>query len=209
MLKHVGRMAHNKRRVIVAYKVLPGEPDYCVVVTTENLEASDHDTLIKLVESSAGQEADDLATVMMRTQLSDGSNMLARFHTTGKMVKVKTADVEMIPNQNTSIRLNELNEAIATQRGVTVADLAVKGPDGQTVQPASAQPAITASEMAAETAGTTAAPADGVLTDELLAKKYRSDADRLSKEAAELRRQAEELVPTKKKTSAKKTVTSA
>ena len=202
-------MANNKRRVIVAYKVLPGEPDHCVVVTTENLEAGDHDTLIKLVESAAGQEADDLATVMMRTSLSDGSNMLARFHTTGKMVKVPTADVEMVPNQNTTIRLNELNEAIAQQRGVTVADLAIKGPGGKTVQPVSAEPSLTASEMAAETAGTASAPADGVLTDEALAKKFRSDADRLSKEAAELRRQAEELVPTKKSSSAKKTTQSA
>ena len=204
MLKHVGRLANNKRRVIVAYKVLPGQPEDCVVVTTENLEAGDHDALIKLVESPAGQEADDLATVMMRTQLSDGSNMLARFHTTGKMVKVKTADVEMIPNQNTSIRLNELNEAIAQQRGVTVADLAVTGEDGQTVQPASAEPAITASEMAAAP-GVQPVAEDGVISDEALAKKFRSDADRLSKEAAELRRQAEELVPTKKKASTKKT----
>lgn len=202
-------MAHNKRRVIVAYKVLPGEPEYCVVVTTENLEAGDHDSLIRLVESSAGQEADDLATVMMRTQLSDGSNMLARFHTTGKMVKVKTADVEMIPNQNTSIRLSDLNEAIATQRGVTVADLAVKGPNGQTVQPTNAEPAMTASEMAAAAPSVAPVADDGVMTDELLAKKFRSDADRLSKEAAELRRQAEELVPTKKKTAAKKTTASA
>jgi hypothetical protein len=199
MLKHVGRIANNKRKVIVAYKVLPGDPDHCVVVTTENLEAGDHDTLMQTVESSTAQEADDFATVMMRTQLSDGSNMLARFHTTGKMVKVKTADVEMTPNRNTSIRLNELNEVIAQQRGVTVADLAVKGPDGKTKQPASADPEITTSEMAA----------DGVITDEALAKKFRSDADRLSKEAAELRRQAEELVPTKKKASTKKTAQSA
>jgi hypothetical protein len=41
----------------------------------------------------------------------------------------------------------------------------------------------------------------------MLAKKFRSDADRLSKEAADLRRQAEELVPTKK--TSKKTVKSA
>jgi hypothetical protein len=198
-------MANNQRKVIVAYKVVPGEPDHAIVVTTENLEAGDHDTLIKLVESPAGQQADDLATVMMRTQLSDGSNMLARFHTTGKMVKVPTKNIEMVPNRNTTILLSDLNEAIAQQKGVTVADLAVKGPDGRTVQSAKAEPAITASEMAAETAGTTAVATDGVITDEALAKKFRSDADRLSKEAAELRRQAEELVPTVKKTSAKKT----
>ena len=210
MLKHVGRMANNQRRVIVAYKVLPGEPDKCVVVTTENLEAGDHDSLIKLVESASGQEADDLATVMMRTQLSDGSNMLARFHTTGKMVKVNTADVEMIPNQNTSIRLSELNEAIAQQRGVTVNDLAVKSANGQTKAPiGSNDPKMTASEMAAVAPSIAPVADDGVITDETLAKKFRSDADRLSKEAAELRRQAEELVPTKKKVAAKKTTTSA
>ena len=208
MLKHVGRMVHNQRKVIVAYKVLPGDPDNCVVVTTENLEAGDHDSLIKLVESAAGQEADDLATVMMRTQLSDGSNMLARFHTTGKMVKVLTKNIEMIPNRNTSILLSELNEAIAQQRGVTVNDLAVKGRDGNTVQSTNAEPAMTASEMAAAAPNVTPVADDGVITDEALAKKFRSDADRLSKEAAELRRQAEELVPTKKKASTKKTAQS-
>jgi hypothetical protein len=202
-------MVHNQRKVIVAYKVLPGDPDNCVVVTTENLEAGDHDSLIKLVESAAGQEADDLATVMMRTQLSDGSNMLARFHTTGKMVKVLTKNIEMIPNRNTSILLSELNEAIAQQRGVTVNDLAVKGRDGNTVQSTNAEPAMTASEMAAAAPNVTPVADDGVITDEALAKKFRSDADRLSKEAAELRRQAEELVPTKKKTVAKKTKTGA
>jgi hypothetical protein len=210
MLKHVGRMANNQRKVIVAYKVVPGEPENCIVVTTENLGADEHDTLIKLVESSAGQEAEDLATAMMRTSLPDGSNMLARFHTTGKMVKVPTKTVEMMPNRNTSILLSELNELIAQQKGVTVNDLAVKGRDGSTV-PTSQQsePKITASEMAAQSAGTTSMPTEGVLSDEVLAAKFRSDADRLSKEAAALRRQAEELVPTVKKATGKKTTASA
>ena len=210
MLKHVGRMANNQRKVIVAYKVVPGEPENCIVVTTENLGADEHDTLIKLVESSAGQEAEDLATAMMRTSLPDGSNMLARFHTTGKMVKVPTKTVEMMPNRNTSILLSELNEMIAQQKGVTVNDLAVKGRDGSTV-PTSQQsePKITASEMAAQSAGTTSMPTEGVLSDEVLAAKFRSDADRLSKEAAALRRQAEELVPTVKKATGKKTTASA
>ena len=210
MLKHVGRMANNQRKVIVAYKVVPGEPENCIVVTTENLGADEHDTLIKLVESSAGQEAEDLATAMMRTSLPDGSNMLARFHTTGKMVKVPTKTVEKMPNRNTSILLSELNELIAQQKGVTVNDLAVKGRDGSTV-PTSQQsePKITASEMAAQSAGTTSMPTEGVLSDEVLAAKFRSDADRLSKEAAALRRQAEELVPTVKKATGKKTTASA
>jgi len=42
-----------------------------------------------------------------------------------------------------------------------------------------------------------------VLTDDVLAAQYRSQADALFKEAQALRKQAEELVPTKKKTKAK------
>jgi hypothetical protein len=187
MLKHVGRISSTKRKVIVAYKVLPGEPDDCVVVTTENLEAGDHDTLIKLVESAAGQEAEDLATVMMRTTLSDGSNMLARFHQTGKMIKTKTANVEMIPNRTTSIPLNELNDLIAQQQGIAVDDLAVQSSDNSE------------KSESLETTTPPAATEDTVLTDEEIAANYRSQADALFKEAKKLREQAEDLVPTKKK----------
>ena len=190
MLKHVGRMVQNQRRIVVAYKTLPNDADHCVVVTTENLEAADHDSLIKLVESPAGQEAEDLATVMARTKLSDGSTMLARFHKTGKMVKVKTSDVEMVPNSNSAILLSDLNEVIAQQKGVSVADLAMKGPE------------TLASVSDVPTSDTSSSD---VLDDAALAAKYRSDADRLYKEAKQLREMAEELVPTKKKSKAKST----
>jgi hypothetical protein len=193
MLKHVGRMVQNQRRIVVAYKTLPDDADHCVVVTTENLEAADHDSLIKLVESPAGQEAEDLATVMARTKLSDGSTMLARFHKTGKMVKVATKDVEMVPNSNSSILLSELNEVIAQQKGVSVADLAIKGP--QTLASVSDVPSTATSDTSSS----------DVLDDAALAAKYRSDADRLYKEAKQLREMAEELVPTTKKSKAKST----
>lgn len=188
-------MIKSKRKVVVAYRVVPGEPDSCIVVTTENLAADEHDTLMKLVEGDAGQQANELADVMARTPLPDGRIMLAAFHTTGKMVKVKTNEVEMTPNSTTVIALDELNKVIAEQQGVTVADLAVKGPQGQTV-PAKDEPTISAQQMAEETVST---PESGVLTDEDLAAQYRSQADALFKEAKKLREQAEDLVPTKRK----------
>ena len=46
-MKHVGRVVSSKRKVIVAYRVVPGEPNNCIVVTTENLAADEHDALIK------------------------------------------------------------------------------------------------------------------------------------------------------------------
>ena len=205
-LKHVGRITANKRKVIVAYRVVPGDPDHCLVVQTENLSADEHDTLIKSVESAAGQEAYEFAECMARTYLPDGRNMLAGFSHTGKLNKVETSQVEMTPNGNTVIALNELNKTIADQQGVTVADLALKGPDGETVQPTAntTEPAV--DPVATYTTETTPAT-DGVLDDTALAAQYRSQADALFKEAKALREQAEQLVPTKKKTT-KKTETS-
>ena len=196
-------MAKNQRGVVVAYRVVPGEPDQSVIVDTSSLMAEEHDTLIKTVEGSAGQEADEFATVMARTQLPDGSNMLARFHATGKMMKVASADVEMTPNNNTSISLAELNQVIAEQKGVTVADLALADEAGNRpeVVTETTDPSLSAEQVAA------GASNDGVLSDADLAAQYRSQADALFKEAKVLREQAEELVPTKKKT-AKKTVES-
>jgi len=191
MLKHVGRMAKNKRKVVVAYRVVPGEPENCIVVTTENLMAEEHDALMKAVESDAGQSTNEFSEVMNRTRLPDGRVMLPAFHTTGKLAKVPTADVEMTPDRNNTIRLNELNEVIAQQKGVTVADLAGVSADATTTTQAEVAPTAT----------------DDVLTDEALAAQYRSQADALFKEAKRLREQAEELVPTKKKT--KKTEESA
>jgi hypothetical protein len=197
-LKHVGRIASNKRKVVVAYRVVPDEPENCVVVQTENLSADEHDALIKAVESAAGQEAEEFAIAMARAYLPDGRNMLAGFHTTGKMRKVLQSEVEMTPNGNTSINLAELNKLIADQKGVTVGDLAMRE------NPAEAAPApegeVDAVAQYTESAPVTAQQDDGVISDEQLAAQYRSQADALFKEAKALREQAEALVPTKRKT---------
>lgn len=203
--KHVGRVKTNQRKVIVAYRVVPGDPESCLVVQTENLNAEEHDSLIKLVESDAGQNAYEFAEAMARARLPDGRNMLAGFHATGKLNKVPANMIEMMPNRATVINLAELNEVIATQRGVTVADLAIKGPNGETVpvENAPSSTAIDPVNMYTEPAQTS----DGVLTDEQLAAQLRSQADALFKEAKSLREQAEELVPTKKKVTKKSSET--
>ena len=204
--KHVGRVSKTKKKCGVVYRVVPGEPENCVIVLTESLEAADHDSLINLINSATAQDSYELGEAMARSQLSDGSNMLARFHTTGRMQKVATNLVEMTPNNNASINLAELNNIIAQQKGVTVADLALGGakPAANTGVTNAADAYVTPT-MAAMDEVTMSN--EGIITDDMLAKKFRSDADRLSKEAADLRRQAEELAPTKKAT--KKTAESA
>ena len=187
MLKHVGRLIKSKRRVVVAYRVVPNEPENCIVIATETLTADEHDSLMKVVESAAGQEANELANVLDRSVLPDGRPMLVAFHKTGKLQKQPTSEVEMIPNRTTSIPLSELNSLIAQQQGVAVDDLAVT--NGNTPNKK-----VETTTLDKETLVDTAS-----MTNEEIAANYRSQADALFKEAKKLREQAEDLVPTKKK----------
>lgn len=197
-LKHIGRMKRTSRKVAVAYRTLPGDADHCVVVTTESLDAAEHDTLMKVLEGNDAQyTVDEFAEAMGRALLPDGRNMLAAFHTTGKMIRVPTAEVEMTPDTKTVVSLDELNRIIAQNKGVSVEDLAIKDNTRKRSTAAPVQEETIAEVQDLEE--TFSAPEDSVLTDEQLAAKYRSDADRMYKEAKRLREMAEELVPTKKK----------
>lgn len=188
-LKHIGRMVNNKRKVVVAYRVIPGDPENCLVIATENLDADQHDSLMKTLESSMGQDAYEFAEAMARATLPDGRNMLAGLHYYGKLSKVSTDSIEMTPDSRSVVNLAELNQVIATQKGVTVVELALQGSNKPVEAP-----------VASRTDSVAAPAADaGVLTDDQLAAQYRSQADSLYKEAKRLREQAEELVPTKKK----------
>ena len=205
-VKHVGRIAKNKRRCIVAYRTIPNDPYSALVLLTESMPADEHDALMSLVESPAGQQADELADAMARARLPDGRIMLAGFHKTGQLRKVATNEIEMIPNSKTSIMLNELNEIIAQQKGVALEDLAVKPTTQQEQAPkVEDEAAVDAASLYTQEPAPAATQAEtGVLSDEDLAAQYRSQADAMFKEAKRLREQAEELSPTKKKPTTRK-----
>lgn len=203
-IKHVGRMKSTQRKVIVAYRTIPGDPYSAVVVPTEILSNDEHDTIIQCVESPTGQNAYEFCEAMARTQLPDGRNLLAGLHTTGRMIKVSTSEVEMTPDTKTVINLDELNQIIAEQKGVSLEDLALKGAENT---PTTVEDVATVEEVPSTIVGDALeAGTDEVISDEQLAAKYRSDADRLFKEAKRLREEAEKLVPTKKKTTSKESV---
>ena len=199
-LKHIGRIKATGRKAIVAFRTLPGESDSALVVMTESLSSDQHDALMKLVESPAGQNAYEFAEVLARAPFPEGGVMLNTLHFTGKLTKVKTSEVEMVPNTQTSIGLDQLNQLIAEQRGISVNDLALG--NQTSVKEIASVDEIPTSDLIDPVATSTEPENTAPLSDDDLAKKYRSDADRLSKEAAALRRMAEELVPTKKKSTA-------
>jgi hypothetical protein len=198
-LKHVGRMKSTQRKVLVVFRTLPGESDSALVVMTESLKDAQHDALINLVESPAGQNSYEFGEVMARATFPEGGPMLYTLHVTGKLIKVKTSEIEMIPNMQATVSLDDLNQLIAEQRGVSVNDLALSNTS-------SIKDIATVNEITEvkKEAVENSAPviSEQPLSDEDLARKLRSDADRLYKEAAKLRAEAEVLSPIKKKTQA-------
>lgn len=206
-LKHVGRLTTTGKKVLVAFRTIPGDAYHCLVIPTENLPDAQHDALIQLVESTSGQSSFEFADVLSRSKFQDGSTMLPALHSQGKLVKVPTDRVEMIPNFQAKINLAELNQIIAEQRGVAIDDLAVRDKNEVTQDNKIEVVEVAKVKDISPTAKTTSGSVneDGSeptlaadASPEATAKFYRSQADKLAKQAAEMRRKAEEIVPTKK-----------
>ena len=191
-MKHVGKMKNNSARVAVVYRTLPGEATNCLVVGTQGLSDSYHDSLMTLIESDSGQQANELADILSVRKFPDGSNMLQYLHVNGHLKKVRTEMVLMTPNTQTQIPLNELNQLIATQKGVRVEDLAVS--DGSEQRPVSKEKPVEPAPVESEVKEVF----------KLSPAEMRSRADALYKEAAKLRKEADELDPPKKKAKAEK-----
>lgn len=209
-LKHVGRIKGSNKKVLVAYRTLPGDAYSCLVVPTENLPDELHNAIINLVESSTAQEAYEFAEALDRTQFPDGSRMLPHLHVSGRLVKVGTEQVEMTPSINASILLSELNQIIAEQRGIAVDDLHIKPGSNDKSQVTEVAQVNKVPSTNDNTSKTTSASVNETAPEvtsfdnaESEAKHYRSQADKLAKQAAEFRRKAEELSPTAKRPTTK------
>jgi len=203
-IKHVGRIITTGRKCIVAYRTLPGDAYNCLIIPTESLPDMFHDALINLVESNTGQSSYEFAEALARTNFPDGSIMLAALHTQNKLIKVATDQVEMLPRPAVSIILSELNQIIAEQRGIPVDELSIKPTDNKDEkkpETISEVKKVPLDDVTKTTSASVNYEAEIDVSDPIVAAKhYRSQADKLAKEAANFRRLAEDLVPTVKKT---------
>jgi hypothetical protein len=188
-MKHVGKMKNNSARVAVVYRTLPGDSENALVVGTQGLSDSHHDSLMSLIESDQAQQSGELADILAVRRFPDGSAMLSYLHTYGHLKKVPTKMVLMTPTPQTSIPLDELNRLIADQMGVSIEELAVRDDNGQIVK-SNKKKVVTAviEESSVNTKEFNLSPAE-----------MRSRADALYKEASRLRKEADELDPPIKK----------
>jgi len=195
-LKHVGKVKNTGARVLVVFRTLPGESNMSLVLPTATLPDQYHDSIMKLVETEQAQDAYEFGEIMHIRPFPDGRPMLRAMQQDNRLQKVATDNVIMTPNPNAEVILADLNVMIAEQKNCTIDDLCtfVKGGEAEKVK------AQTKSPKAPDAAPIKAQAAENaVLSDSDIAKSYRSQADALYKEAAQLRKQADELDPPKKK----------
>jgi hypothetical protein len=201
-MKHVGKMKHNGAPVAIVFRTLPGDPHNCLVVGTQGLGDSYHDGLMKLIETPEAQDSYELGQILSVRRFPDNSVMLGYLHVNGRLKKVATKDVLVTPTTTDTVPLDELNNLIAEQKGISLEDLALKDETGNVEVKEVAQ----VKEMPVEktvSANVNPDAPTGILDDTALAKNLRSQADAMFKEAQSLRRQADELDPPAKKTSKK------
>ena len=199
-LKHVGKIKNTGSKVLVVFRTLPGESNMALVVQTAPLPDQYHNAIIDLVDQDVAQDAWEFGEILFTRPFPDGRPMLQALQADNRLIKVATDTVVMTPTPNSEISLHELNSFIAEQKNCAIDDLYTftKG-----------APTKTESVKKVEDTVSVAAATNQVLTDHDIARNFRSQADAMYKEAARLRKQADELDPPTKKAAKAKEAESA
>jgi hypothetical protein len=199
-LKHIGRMKNTGAKVVVVFRTLPGDAGSALVLGVSTMPDSYHDALMTLLETDQAQESFEFGEMMFMRHFPDGRPMLTAMQQDGKLQKVPSDNVIMMPTPTTDVPLDQLNVLIAEQKNCSIDDLCtfVKGgTPGAKAETVASVNEIPAAKSEAPIRAQ--ASQNDVLTDTDIAKSYRSQADAMYKEAARLRKQADELDPPKKK----------
>jgi hypothetical protein len=191
--KHVGKIKNTGVRVLVVFRTLPGESDKALVLPTATLPDAYHNSIMELVETDQAQQSFEFGELMFVRLFPDGRPMLQAMQSDNRLQKVSTSNVIMTPTNNNEVSLDQLNILISEQKNCTVDELCtfVKG--------ASTEKLKTTEVTEKETSTKLQASNNASLSDEDIAKSYRSQADAMYKEAARLRKEADDLDPPKKK----------
>jgi hypothetical protein len=202
--KHIGKLKNTGTKVLVAFRTVPGESDRALVIHAAQLPDSQHDSIMTLVETDQAQTAFELGEILFTRPFPDGRPMLRALQADGRLQKVPTDIVIMTPSIGTEIPLDQLNVLIAEQRNCTIDDLSSFVSGGKPLDKKAEGKASTVSESKPIQAA-----ANEALTDKDIAKGLRSQADGMYKEAARLRKQADDLDPPQKKTAKAKEIADA
>lgn len=201
--KHVGKLKNTGSKIVVVFRTLPGESNQALILNPAQLPDSYHDALMTLIETDQAQDSFEFGEMLFIRNFPDGRLMLKALQDDGRLQKVPTDLVTMNPTPTSSISLDQLNVLIAEQKNCSIDDLclfvsgAPSKKEPSNVKDDESTPLVDPDvpvELKTQLTTTEA------LSDKDLAKSYRSQADSMYKEAAKLRKQADDIDPPQKKT---------
>lgn len=211
-IKHIGK--HGDRKVCILFRQVPGEDHMALVIYPEVLPAHWHDSIMKVLESPVGQQAEELADALHRSMLPDGRLMLETLHSERMIKKVKTADVLITPQPNTRMRLDELNKMLnEIKQGQEAIDRMAKNDASRgLVDPFTKRAAENEYKQSQAEKNAPPAPVETGLTDRDLAsnmltqaQQMEAQAKQLVAEAARMKKEAEKMFPNVSTKSTRKT----
>tara|TARA_X000001036_G_scaffold367761_1_gene353155 strand:- start:595 stop:1251 length:657 start_codon:yes stop_codon:yes gene_type:complete len=196
-MKHVGQVANTGLKCIVVFREIYDEngnvlePDNCLIVETERLPDMEHDDMVRVVESPAGQEADEFYQIAHRSMFADGINMLVKLNHRGYLKKYPTSQIMMTPNSYTSVPLSEINEIVRKQKtGMSPRDIANSMVDDTD------KPARTATSLSQSQTIDQAIPTgESAMDDNALAQTMLDQATTYEAEVTRLREEAYAMAP--------------
>lgn len=166
--KHAGQLNNTGVRVAVVFRKLPNDESSCLIVETERLPDSYHDTIIQYLNSKEAAETNDFYEVLNRRVFPDGLNCLTALHQRAFLRKEPISNVTMMPLPGQAVPLALINATIDQKLDEYIAS------QSRVTQPPVEEP-----------------PVDPVV----LAKGLILQAELLEKDAEEKRREAYELAP--------------
>lgn len=203
--KHVGRIKSTNAKVLVVFRTLPGESNYSLVMPVANLSDDYHNSIMKLVETPEAQDAFEFGEIMFSRSFPDGRPMLRAMQADNILQRVATDNVTMSPSPGVEIELQQLNVLIAEQKNCAVDDLHTFV-SGAPTKSTTVEEIVEVRDLGRDVgepnipqAQPLKAKPNEALSDKDIAKSYRSQADSMYKEAAKLRKDADELDPPVKK----------
>jgi hypothetical protein len=196
-MKHIGRVSNTGMKCIVVFREIydqygkVSDPNHCLVVETERLPDMEHDDIVRVVESDAGQQAQQFYEIAHRSMFSDGINMLTKLHNSGYLRKYPTDQVELTPNSSTTVKLSEINEIIRKQSsGMSEQDINNSMVD-DTDSPPRTQTTLDPTQTIDQAVDT----GEAVLDDTAIAQNMLSQAETFLAEAKRLQDEAYEMAP--------------
>ena len=190
--KHVGRIVSTQQKVVVMFRQLPDDPSSCLLVDVQGLSNDMHNDLMNEVESAQAQSKVDFSDHAHTHFFRDGRKMLDTLHREKKFIKLETDKVMMTPDNNTNIRLDELNEQLGTLK----TNPKLTEDQFNTMHHLSSDAVTVGDEVKPDTV--VGKKDTTVLDDFSLAKGYVVQAEGMETEAKNLREQAYDLIPRRK-----------